>query len=247
MSESNWLKGPSFLQDVGETKLSKEIYSLGQDDEEVKHIVTHNTTSQSSFYVNYLARFSSFNRLIRSVAIIFLWLCMFKTKKRSTVSSDDMFRAKISVIRLVQSEHYSTMLQSISSLPRNHPIGKFNCFIDTEGILRVGGRLIRSNERFDLKFPIVIPGSSQSAKLIIQHCHSLVFHQGRGMTLNSVRTSGFYILGSSSIVSRLIHNCLNCKKLRRATAVQCLICPLIVLQSLARSISVVLISLVHFS
>ena len=169
MSESNWLKGPSFLQDVGETKLSKEIYSLGQDDEEVKHIVTHNTTSQSSFYVNYLSRFSSFNRLIRSVAIIFLWVRIFKTKQRSTVSSNNMFRAKISVIRLVQSEHYSTMLQSISSLPRNHPIGKFNCFIDTEGILRVGGRLIRSNERFDMKFPIVIPGSSQFAKLIIQH------------------------------------------------------------------------------
>ena len=121
---------------------------------------------------------------------------------------------------MVQLEHFPGLLQSITSLPRNHPLGKLNCFIDSEGLVRVGGRLVRSNERYDLKFPIVIPGKSQLAKLIIRHCHSLVFHQGRGMTLNSVRTAAFYVLGASSIVSRLIHNCVTCKKLRGVTAVQ---------------------------
>ena len=95
-----------------------------------------------------------------------------------------------------------------------------NAFIDTHGLLRVGGRLVRSNENYDLKFPIVIPGKSPLAKLIIQHCHSLVFHQGRGLTLNSVRHAGFHILGSSSIVGRLIHNCVTCRRLRGQTSVQ---------------------------
>ena len=208
------LKGPSHLQDPGKTQLQGGYYNVDAGDKKVKEIVTHATNNKSSFFVDHLSRLSSFNRLTRSFALIFLWLRIFKTKQRSPVSADDTFHAKVSVIRMVQQEHFPSLLQSINSLPRNHPLGKLNCFIDSEGLVRVGGRLVRANERYDLKFPLVIPGKSQLAKLIIRHCHSLVFHQGRGMTLNSVRTAGFYVLGSSSIVSRLIHYCVTCKKLR---------------------------------
>ena len=105
---------------------------------------------------------------------------MFKIKQRSSLSADDLFQAKVSIIRIVQKEHFSSIKQSINSFPRNRPLAKLNTFIDTHGLLRVGGPLVRSNEHYDLKFPIVISGKSLSAKLIIQHCHSLVFHQGRG-------------------------------------------------------------------
>ena len=220
MKESNWLQGPTFLQDKGKTNVARGIYEVNDEDKEVKKIVSLSTVSTSSFYVDHLSRFSSFNHLIRCIALIFLWLRMFKTKQRSQLSADDLYRAKISIIRLVQREHFSALFRSIDSLPKGHPLTKLNVFVDSQGILRVGGRLVRSHESFDLKFPILIPAKSQLARLIIYHCHSLVFHQGRGLTLNSVRQCGFYIFGSSSIVSRIIYNCVTCKKLRGRTAVQ---------------------------
>ena len=219
MKESNWLQGPSFLQEYGQSQLERGYHNIDTDDEEVKKIVVHATAVESSFYFEHLARFSSFNRLVRSVALIFFWLRMFRTRQRSQISAEDLFAAKISIIKLVQREHFSSLLQSTNSFPRNHPLAKLNSFVDSRGILRVGGRLARSNEQYDLKFPIVLPGKSHLAKLIISHCHSLVFHQGRGLTLNSVRQSGFYIFGSSSIVNRLIHNCGTCKRLRGVAAV----------------------------
>ena len=147
---------------------------------------------------------------------------MFRSKTKSTISADDLFKAKTSVIRLVQQESFPTLLQSVksNSLPRKDPLKKLNLFIDSEGILRVGGRLIRSTDCYDVKFPILIPGKSRLALLIIRHCHQLVYHQGRGFTLNSIRQSGFFIFGASSLVSQIIHNCVTCKKLRAKTVVQ---------------------------
>ena len=71
---------------------------------------------------------------------------MFRNKQKSTVSADDLFRAKTSIICLVQQESFPTLLQSVksNSLPRKDPLKKLNLFINSEGILRVGGRLIRS-------------------------------------------------------------------------------------------------------
>ena len=106
MQDSSWLQGPSFLQDRGDSQLQREHYNLEADDEEVKKIVSHATVSANSFYCDHLARFSSFNRLVRSVALIFLWLRMFKTKQRSSLSADDLFQAKVSIIRIVQKEHF---------------------------------------------------------------------------------------------------------------------------------------------
>ena len=37
---------------------------------------------------------------------------------------------------------------------------------------------------------------------------------GRGITLNSIRTAGFWILGCTSLVKSLVFKCIICKKLR---------------------------------
>ena len=49
-------------------------------------------------------------------------------------------------------------------------------------------------------------------KLIVRHYHSRVQHQG--ITLDEIRASGYWILGASSAVSRVISECVTCRKLR---------------------------------
>ena len=45
-------------------------------------------------------------------------------------------------------------------------------------------------------------------------------HQGRGLTLNEIRASGYWIIGCSALVSKVIHACTTCRKLRARTAEQ---------------------------
>ena len=79
----------------------------------------------------------------------------------------------------------------------------------------------------DIKFPILIPGRSHLAELIIRHCHNLVFHQGRGMTLNCIRQSGFFIFEASSLISRIIYKSVRCNRFRSSNLFQtCRICQL---------------------
>ena len=64
------------------------------------------------------------------------------------------------------------------------------------------------------KFPIILPGKSHIANLIIKHCHKQVNHQGRGLTINEVQSCGFQIVGGSSAVTSRISKCVKCRKLR---------------------------------
>ena len=84
----------------------------------------------------------------------------------------------------------------------------------TDGLLRVGGRIRRAEMPLDVKHPCILPQKSHVTELIICHFHQKVAHQGRGMTHNSIRSSGFWIIGGSSVVSSHISKCVRCRKIR---------------------------------
>ncbi|XP_030844157.1 uncharacterized protein LOC100890944 [Strongylocentrotus purpuratus] len=87
-------------------------------------------------------------------------------------------------------------------------------FIDADGILRVGGRLSCAEGSYESKHPAILPQDHHITELIIRHCHIQTAHQGRGMTINQLRSSGFWVLSGSSTVSRLIRKCVTCRRLR---------------------------------
>ena len=221
--ESDWFEGPIFLKEPGETMQKSDIaYTIDEGDEEVKKVTVHATYKEENFYTERLARFSSFTRLIRVVSLVFKWLRMHRTKIRSAVSADDLYRAKLAVVWTVQQESFKDVFKLIATntLQVNHPLKQFSLFVDCDQIIRVGGRLSRSKEDFKVKFPILIPKTSYFAQVIIRYCHSLVFHQGRGLTINCIRQSGFFIIGASSLVRSIIHSCVVCIRLRGATVNQ---------------------------
>lgn len=88
-------------------------------------------------------------------------------------------------------------------------------FVDECDVLRVGGRLTRSSLHPHVKHPAILPKSSHVSSLLIKHHHEKVHHQGRGMTVNQLRSSGIQVINCGS-ASR-IHKCIMCKKYRRNT------------------------------
>lgn len=92
--------------------------------------------------------------------------------------------------------------------------------LDREGILRLGGRLKNSCLDSSVKHPIIFPKDHHLTTLLISHCHETVKHQGKGMTVNCVRSSGFWIPGIGHAVASYIYKCVKCRRQRRPTEIQ---------------------------
>ncbi|KAG1929509.1 hypothetical protein F2P79_022940 [Pimephales promelas] len=97
---------------------------------------------------------------------------------------------------------------------------KLSPFIDDHGVLRVGGRLTHAELHPHVKHPAILPKGHHISRLLIKHFHEKVQHQGRGMTINEIRSNGIWILGCSSEVSSLIYKCIKCRKLRKCNQEQ---------------------------
>ena len=107
-----------------------------------------------------------------------------------------------------------------SSVGKASAVYRLDPFLDKNGLLRVGGKMRNSLVEPALVHPIILPKKSHISQLIIRHFHERIEHQGRGLTLNEVRSNGFWILGCSSAVSEHIFNCILCRKQRGSTESQ---------------------------
>ena len=81
-----------------------------------------------------------------------------------------------------------------------------------DGIIRVGGRLKEASSFLEEKHPIILP---KRGHITNRYFHEKTQHPSRGMTLNMIRSKGYYIIRGSKAVGNLIHKCVICKRLCR--------------------------------
>ncbi|XP_062620653.1 uncharacterized protein LOC134282244 [Saccostrea cucullata] len=98
-------------------------------------------------------------------------------------------------------------------LPKDSTILTLSPYLD-DGLLRVGGRIKLSDLPEGEKTPILIPGKSHVARLLVHHHHEKIYHQGRHLTEGAIRSEGLWISGGKRLVSSIIHHCVTCRKMR---------------------------------
>ena len=81
-------------------------------------------------------------------------------------------------------------------------------------MLRVGGRITRADLTDGLKNPVILPKTGHITELIIRHIHEKTHHSGRGVTLNELRSNGYWIINGNAAVRRFISRCVRCRYLR---------------------------------
>ncbi|KAM4810220.1 uncharacterized protein WCC33_019003 [Rhinophrynus dorsalis] len=121
------------------------------------------------------------------------------------------------IIHTIQREYYAKEIDNLNKgqpVSKDSALRKLDPIIDQDGLLRVGGRLQEAKVEFMEKHPSVIPGHHHVATLLVQHYHVQVKHQGRLFTEGSLRAAGLWIVGAKRCVSKLIFNCVTCRKLR---------------------------------
>ena len=111
-------------------------------------------------------------------------------------------------VRKTQTERFSEELTTLrgggggegGSVSRSSPLWRFLPYVDSDGILRVGGRLEMPNLPCDAKHPVILPKKHHISKLVIAHIHNQGHHNlGVNFTLAELRQKYWIVNGREEI------------------------------------------------
>ena len=228
LSSSIWLTGPKFLWN---NDFCTQDPILPENlPEQISEAKVLQTVVQSPSFVHTLgARLSSWTKfvgVVQNILSLFNRLDSIRQKqgvslapRPSSVTVSDAVRE---IIRLVQSDAYAIQIKYLcnrQSLPESDVLCDLSPFF-INGILSVGGRLSNSSLPFQVKYPMLLPSDHPVTKLIVMHLHKKVGHQGRHLTHGEIRSNGYHIQKGSSVIRKLLAECILCKKLRGKTSTQ---------------------------
>lgn len=177
--------------------------------------------------------FSSWRPLAKAVGILLHVTATFAGRTKCTgrgwyhcedsTSIESYTSAERLVLRILQKEEFSrkyACLVENRPLPCNSNLLPLDPFLDESGLVCVGGRLRKSHLKEHEKFPVIVPQMHHIAILLIRHYHNKVKHQGPFFTESALRTSGYWIVGLTRLISSLIHGCVKCRRTRSKNEIQ---------------------------
>ena len=180
-------------------------------------------TDDSPIY-RIINHYSSWYRMKRAVAWWMRILTYFKKNKTDEknekhLTVDEIQLAEQVLIHHVQRHNYSKIIQQLNQgkqIDKSNPLKPLCPFLDDKGLIRVGGRVSRTN--IDGRHPYVIPHQDPVARSIIRETHA-VAHVGVEWTISLVRRK-FWITKARTLARKIIKDCVTCKKLFHKTCTQ---------------------------
>lgn len=110
-------------------------------------------------------------------------------------------------------------LRANREVPRSSPIIKLRPYVDTNGFLRVGGRLANANIPEETKHQLILPPQARISQLIIRDAHFVTIHGGPQLMLAHLRRS-YWISRARQIVKSVVHHCPICVRYDQAQNTQ---------------------------
>ena len=172
-------------------------------------------------------------RLIATVkAIATRWKAIPKAKTRKaklelkeiTVATKDLVEAEKDLIKAIQRESFKAEIEQLTkdnvrdASARGHlrtakasTLRPHNPFIDGEGTMRVGSRLLNADIGYEAKFPSILPAKNENVKAMIKNMHEREGHAGSKHTLCQIRQK-YWINKGLQTVKSVIQKCATCQK-----------------------------------
>ena len=193
-----------------------------EEEKEVKEIQKMCATSAVKPLINVLS-FSKWLKLIRTVTWILLFAENIRRREADLqigeLKPQELKKGERIIICLAQEECLPDKLKSLrngSGIPSRSSVKSLNPILDTEGLLRVNGRLkLAENICEDAKNPILLPRKHHITRLIIAYHHE----SGVNHVLADVRTR-FWIAYGREAVRSWEFQCNQCTKCKAKPAEQ---------------------------
>lgn len=172
----------------------------------------HALGTETSSVDEWMQRFSSLDRLVRVTAYLLRFLK--GTRKEFVpssrqIASEEFQEALFRCVRIAQSAHLPRALfQRGVALPKT--FGRLLPFLDTLGIIRVGGRLQNAPLSLGGRHPALVPKTSHLAKILVNNIHISHYHSGPSLTLALIR-GRFWIPGGIRFVRSQLSKCTSCR------------------------------------
>ncbi|XP_045541437.1 uncharacterized protein LOC123722922 [Papilio machaon] len=199
-----WKQGPTFLKKKN-IEYKKEIMDTTVEERKLKCHTATSTTAESSI----LTKYSSLMRLTRVVAYCRRFL---SPKSTGTLKAKELGQALKTCIKMCQRHYFQEEMNNLKKHGKVNKKSRFtslNPFLDSEDILRVGGRLQMAALENDMKHPILIPHGSHLTSLLIDDAHQKTLHGGPQLMANYLR-SKYWIINAKSLIRQHVWKCVVC-------------------------------------
>lgn len=215
-----WWHGPNWLsldarnwpQQIGDTPQE----SVPEEERELcLHTITHD--AQPLIPVD---SYSSFTRLKRITAWVlrFVWNC------RNRKSPENCISGPLTVPELDESEKYWVLycqrscfasdlatLESKQGITPSSSLFSLHPFIDSAGIIRVGGRMQNARLPYHTQHQVILSGKHSLTKLLIQSEHLRLLHAGPTL-LGASLGRKFHIIRSRKIIRSITRSYVICRR-----------------------------------
>ena len=234
LESQHWIMGPDFLRkSEAEWPQMPEDVRLGNlsGDPEVKQpspVCAATVEVQNDFLDELTSRTSSWTRLVRVMAYIrrFIHNCRARiatrkgdeesAMKTTFISTDEREEAERKIWMLTQKSAFKREYEALSNsasgskLLKSSKLVKLSPFLK-DGVLRMRGRLSRSDLEYNSKHPIILPSESSVVDMFVRWRHEVLGHTGRDHVMTDIRQH-YTILKCGSVIKKVIHKCVQCKR-----------------------------------
>lgn len=219
ISSCLWWHGPSFLlHDFKNWPENSHISNFSSKSSTMPEYKETRKTFMCQVTNSLFESFSKFNKLVRVMAYCQRFIHNSKTtfdqRIVGNLTTNEMQSSVKILVKLAQSESFSedlSLLQKTGNVCKSSRLKTLSPFLDSQGIIRVGGRLKHSNLEYGVKHPIVLSNKHPFTRLIISHEHERSLHSGVQSTLAHVRQT-YWPLNGRSLVRSCVRGCLRCFK-----------------------------------
>ncbi|XP_055681881.1 uncharacterized protein LOC129789254 [Lutzomyia longipalpis] len=211
-----WWTGPPWLVQDSEQwppSLIDLPSSLQTGEEKPPKVTSHLATPPKTLELFH--KYSSVSTLIRIVAYVLRWKRKYQGEQlKGQLSVQELDNARHCLIKIVQSEGFPDELKHLQKGQQMKSGSKLRSlvpFLDSEGIIRVTGRIQNSELGPETRHPILLPGKHPFTLKLIENVHLSHLHSGQTLT-QSILRARYWIIGERTSVKSVIHKCIPCFK-----------------------------------
>lgn len=210
-NEDRWYKGPKFLWRNEESWPHETVSTQQIEDLEIKENVATIQTSKWEPPLPDISRFSKYDRLIGATARVLQFQEIMKRKHYIELHMGHKRNAEYMWLQHAQRQDFPDEIRKLSrneEIPRQSRLYKLDPFMDTDGLIKLRGRIDAAPTTIN-KRPPILDGRNQFVRLYLQKQHERAAHANNERVINDVKQQ-YWILRLRPTVRTIASKCQQC-------------------------------------